>query len=104
MRPLTLLLFLAACPAADSDTSAADSAAGTADASPTCTDLCTASGYDGGSAVEYDHELNCTCAGGDGTGEVAEADCAAACVDLGWASGSVYASTGGANNACQCSE
>ena len=89
---LTALLSLAACGDKDDDTGAA----GAADAAGECTALCTDAGYSGGTADEYEHELNCFCEG-SGTNILAE-DCTAMCEDLGWSQGEAFDA-----NACQCS-
>lgn len=95
-------ILLLAC-----DSSSTDSVAETAesaDAAGSCSALCTSSGFDAGAAEEYEHEVNCTCSGGDGTGVVDGAACTTACTDLGWTTGTTYASAGGAVDSCQCSD
>lgn len=93
------VLLLAACTPA-----ASDSAEKSVDPEAACTDLCTASGFDAGTAVDEGHELNCTCTGGDGTAAVADADCADMCTGLDWASSATFSATGGAVDSCQCAE
>ena len=68
---------------------------GSSDPATACTDLCTTSGFAGGTAEVYPHEVNCFCAGGSGS--VAAADCTQTCLDLGWSAGEAFSSS-----ACQC--
>lgn len=104
MRPLAihallLALATAAC-SGDKETASTDTASGTTtvDAAAACTDLCTSSGFDSGSADAYEHEVNCFCEGGDGSGMVDAGACTDMCTDLGWSAGEAFDV-----NACQCS-
>lgn len=99
---LLAFILLGACDSSPSDS--AGETAEAADAAGSCSALCTASGFGAGTAEEYEHEVNCTCSGGDGTGAVEAAACTTTCTDLGWTTGTTYASTGGAVDACQCSD
>lgn len=105
MRSFFLLLYFLAASgcstAADSADDTSSDSAETGDAQGSCTDLCTTAGFASGTAEEFEHELNCTCAGGSGA--VGDAECADMCVALEWAGGATYSSTGGAVDSCQCS-
>jgi len=68
------------------------------DPATACTDLCTTSGFTGGNAEVFPHEVNCFCSGGNGSASVTAAACTQTCEDLGWSAGEAFSSS-----ACQCS-
>lgn len=99
MLTLTFALaFTTGCGDKDDD-SGGDGPGGT-EAAYECSTMCTDEGFSSGAADEYDHEVNCTCAG---TGDVSDAACASMCTELGWSSSQTYSTTGGNLDSCQCS-
>jgi hypothetical protein len=104
----TLAITLSACGDKDDDSGAADSGVedsesdgpGGTEVAYECTTMCQAEGFTDGTAVEYDHEVNCTC---DGASTVSDAACADMCTDIGWSASETYSSTGGDIDSCQCS-
>ena len=92
----TLLLAAALTLAACGDKSDDTASSGGADAAAECTAMCTSVGFTGGTADEYEHEVNCFC---DGTGGlVDDGACTDMCDTLGWSSSQAFD-----DNACQCS-
>ena len=74
-----------------------DSGSATATPDASCDSLCTTSGFSGGTANAYDHEVNCICDGTGGT--VEQADCESTCSGMGWSNADAYDV-----NACQCND
>lgn len=71
---------------------------GSQDPATACTDLCTTSGFTGGRADVFPHEVNCFCEGGNASSRVEPAECTRTCEDLGWTAGEAFSVS-----ACQCS-
>jgi hypothetical protein len=70
---------------------------GGVDAATACTELCTTSGFAGGRADIYEHEVNCFCNGGNAAARVTAAACTQTCTELGWSAGEAFSVS-----ACQC--
>ena len=70
---------------------------GVLDTATACTELCTSSGFTGGNAEVFEHEVNCFCSGGNGSAHVTAAACTQTCADLGWSAGEAFSAS-----ACQC--
>lgn len=71
---------------------------GVLDTATVCTELCTTSGFTGGRAEVFEHEVNCFCEGGNASARVTAAACTQTCTDLGWSAGEAFSVS-----ACQCS-